>query len=321
MEGSLATYILRRLIFIVPVALFVSFIVFMLIHLVPGDPARVLLGEEATPETVAALTKELGLDKPLLTQYVLWLGQSLHGNFGQSIQLHQPVLEAIVQRLPVTLELGIASLLFSIVIAIPLGVLSATRRNGRLDVLVNVTSLMGTAIPSFVLGLGLILIFALLVRVFPPGGFVPFADDPVANVRGLILPMITLGTAAVAVNLRQVRANMLEVLQQDYIRTAWAKGLRKGRVHYFHALRNALLPLLTIVGLQAGAILAGAVVVETIFLWPGVGALAVQSILSKDYPVVQATVLLSALSYMFVNLLVDVGYGLLDPRISYGKGR
>lgn len=317
----MATYILRRLIFIVPVALFVSFIVFMLIHLVPGNPARVLLGEEATPETVAGLTKELGLDKPLLTQYVIWLGQSLHGNFGQSIQLQQPVLQAIVQRIPVTLELGIASLLFSVVVAIPLGVLSATRPNSRLDVLVNVISLMGTAIPSFVLGLGLILLFALLVRVFPPGGYVPFSDDPAANLRDLILPMITLGTGAVAVNLRQVRANMIEVLGQDYIRTARAKGLRERRVQYVHALRNALLPLLTIVGLQAGAILAGAVVVETIFLWPGVGALAVQSILAKDYPVVQATVLLAALSYMLINLLVDVGYGLLDPRIGYGNGR
>lgn len=317
----MATYIVRRLIFIVPVALFVSFIVFLLIHLVPGNPARVLLGEDATTENVAALTKELGLDKPLLTQYVIWLGQSLHGNFGQSIQLQQPVLQAIVQRLPVTLELGIASLLFSLVVAIPLGVLSATRPNGRLDVLVNVISLLGTAIPGFVLGLGLILLFALLVRVFPPGGYVPFGDDPAANLRDLILPMITLGTGAVAVNLRQVRANMIEVLSQDYIRTARAKGLRERRVLYVHALRNALLPLLTIVGLQAGAILAGAVVVETIFLWPGVGALAVQSILSKDYPVVQATVLLAALSYMLINLLVDVGYGLLDPRIGYGKGR
>jgi peptide/nickel transport system permease protein len=200
-------------------------------------------------------------------------------------------------------------------------VLSATRPDSRLDVLVNVISLLGTAIPGFVLGLGLILLFALLMRVFPPGGYVPFGDDPAANLRDLILPMITLGTGAVAVNLRQVRANMIEVLSQDYIRTARAKGLRERRVLYVHALRNALLPLLTIVGLQAGAILAGAVVVETIFLWPGVGALAVQSILSKDYPVVQATVLLAALSYMLINLLVDVGYGLLDPRIGYGKGR
>jgi len=317
----MTSYIVRRLIFIVPVALLVSFIVFMLIHLVPGDPALVLLGEDATPQNVAALRKELGLDQPLLTQYVLWLGQAVRGNLGQSIQLRQPVLEALVQRAPVTIELGIAALLFSIVIAIPLGVVSATRANSRLDTTVNVTSLLGTAIPGFVLGLGLIIVFAVVIRLFPPGGYVPLLEDPAANLRDLILPMITLGAGAVAVNLRQVRASMIEVLSQDYIRTAWAKGLSRTRVYYIHALRNALLPLLTIVGLQAGAILGGAVIIETIFQWPGLGALAVQSLLSKDYPVIQATVLLSALSYMLVNLLVDVAYALLDPRISYGKGR
>jgi peptide/nickel transport system permease protein len=317
----MASYIVRRLIFILPVALLVSFIVFFLIHLVPGDPAAVLLGEDATPQNLAALRKELGLDQPLLTQYVLWLGQAVHGNFGRSIQLQQPVIEAILQRAPVTIELGVASLLFSIVIAIPLGVVSATRANSRFDTTVSVTSLLGTAIPGFVLGLGLIVVFAVFIRLFPPGGYVPFSEDPAANLRDLILPMITLGTGAVAVNLRQVRASMIEILSQDYIRTAWAKGLHKPRVYYIHALRNALLPLLTIVGLQVGAILGGAVIVETIFQWPGLGALAVSSLLSKDYPVIQATVLLSALSYMLVNLLVDVGYGLLDPRISYGKGR
>ncbi len=317
----MASYIVRRLIFILPVALLVSFIVFFLIHLVPGDPAAVLLGEDASPQDLAALRKELGLDQPLPTQYALWLGQAVHGNFGRSIQLQQPVIEAILQRAPVTIELGVASLLFSIVIAIPLGVVSATRANSRFDTSVSVTSLLGTAIPGFVLGLGLIVVFAVFIRLFPPGGYVPFSEDPAANLRDLVLPMITLGTGAVAVNLRQVRASMIEILCLDYIRTAWAMGLHKPRVYYIHALRNALLPLLTIVGLQVGAILGGAVIVETIFQWPGLGALAVSSLLSKDYPVIQATVLLSALSYMLVNLLVDVGYGLLDPRISYGKGR
>ncbi len=314
-------YIGRRLLFMLPVALLVSFVTFMLIHLVPGDPARVLLGEEATPETVAALRQQLGLNQPLSTQYVLWIWHALHGDLGNSIQLQQPVLQAIVQRLPVTLELGGASLLFSVVLAVPLGVLAATHRNGRSDWLVNVSSLLATAVPSFVLGLVLILLFAVMIRVFPPGGFVSFTEDPAGNLRDLVLPMLTLGSGAVAVNMRQVRANMLEVLNQDYIRTAWAKGLRPPRVYYRHALRNALLPMLTIVGLQAGAILAGTFVVETIFLWPGIGELAIQSILAKDYPVVQGVVLLSALSYMLINLLVDVSYGVLDPRISYGKGR
>ncbi len=317
----MARYVGRRLLFMIPVALLVSFVTFMLIHLIPGDPARVLLGEDATPQTVAALRQQLGLNQPLSTQFALWLWHALHGDLGTSIQLNQPVVQSIVQRLPVTLELGGSALLFSVVLAVPLGVLSATHRNSRSDWLINVTSLLGTAVPSFVLGLVLIVFFAVVIRLFPPGGYVSFSDDPAGNLRDLVLPMITLGAGAVAVNLRQVRANMLEVLSQDYIRTAWAKGMHRGRVYYLHALRNALLPFLTLVGLQAGAILAGTFVVETIFLWPGIGQLAIMSILSKDYPVVQGIVLLSALSYMLVNLLVDVSYGVLDPRISYGKGR
>ncbi|HET9109668.1 MAG TPA: ABC transporter permease [Ktedonobacterales bacterium] len=315
------TFLVRRLIFMIPVALLVSFVTFMMIHLIPGDPARVLLGESATPQTVAALRHQLGLDKPLMTQYVLWLGQALHGNLGDSIQLQQPVTQAILQRLPVTAELGIVSLIVSVALAIPLGVLAAGTRNTPIDWFINVLSLIGTAIPNFVLGLVLILFLAVVLRPFPPGGYVPFTQDPLGNLRDLVLPVITLATGAVAGNMRQVRASMIEVLSQDYIRTARAKGLRRGRVYFVHALRNALLPLLTIVGLQAGAILGGAVIIESIFLWPGVGMLAIQSILSKDYPVVQGVVLLSALSYMLVNLLVDVGYGALDPRISLSSGR
>lgn len=313
------TYIVRRVVFMLPVALLVAFATFMLIHLIPGDPARVLLGEDATPQLVAALDRQLGLDKPLQVQFGIWLWQAIHGNLGTSIQLHQPVLQAIGQRLPVTAELGGASLLFSLILAVPLGVSAATHRNGLADWLVNVTSLFGIAVPGFVLGLVLILVFAVFLRLFPPGGYVPFNEDPLGNLRDLILPMITLGTATVAINLRQIRASMLEVLHQDYVRTAWAKGLRPTRVYYVHALRNALMPLLTIVGLQVGAILAGAVVIETIFLWPGIGMLAIQSILAKDFPMVQGIVLLSALSYMVVNLLVDLAYGILDPRIGYGK--
>jgi peptide/nickel transport system permease protein len=315
----MAQYIIRRLIFLLPVALLVCFMTFMTIHLIPGDPARVLLGEDATPATVAALDKQLGLDKPLATQFALWLWQAVHGKLGQSIQLQQPVLDAILQRLPVTAELGLCALLFSLVLAIPLGIYSATHRNSWLDWLVNVTSLLSTAIPSFVLGLLLIFFFAVDLRLFPPGGYVSFNENPAENMRDLILPMITLGTGAVAVNMRQVRANMIEALNQDYVRTARAKGLTEPRVAYIHALRNAVIPVLTIVGLQVGAILTGAFIVETIFLWPGIGQLAINSILSKDYPVVQGVVLLSALSYMMANLLVDISYAFLDPRIRFEK--
>ncbi|HZR41176.1 MAG TPA: ABC transporter permease [Ktedonobacteraceae bacterium] len=312
-------YAARRIFFIIPVALFVCFITFMIIHLVPGDPATVLLGEEATPQNVAALRHQLGLDQPLPTQFTLWFWQTLHGNLGQSIQLQQPVLQAIFQRLPVTAELGFASLIYSLILAIPLGIYSATHRNSWVDWLVNVISLLFTSIPGFILGLLLILFLAVNIRIFPPGGYVPLSEDPSGNLRDLILPMFTLGTGAVAVNLRQIRANMIEALNQDYVRTARAKGMPENNVAYVHALRNAILPVLTIVGLQVGAILGGAVITETIFLWPGVGQLAVQSLLSKDYPVVQGVVLLSALSYMGANLLVDIGYVILDPRIRFDK--
>ncbi len=312
-------YIIQRIIFMIPVALLVSFVAFMLIHLIPGDPARVLLGEEATPETVAALQKELGLDKPLLVQFGLWFWQAVHGNLGMSIQLHQPVTQALIQRLPVTIELGVASLLFSLVLAIPLGVYSSTHRNSLVEWLVNISTLVGTAIPSFVLALLLIFLFAVVWRLFPPGGYISLMDDPLVNLRDLVLPMIALGTGAVAVNLRQIRASMVEMLEQDYVRTARAKGLSERRVNYVHALRNALIPMITIVGLQIGAILGGAFVIETIFLWPGVGALAIQSIFSKDYPVIQGVVLLVAFSYMLTNLLVDVSYPFFDPRIRLSK--
>jgi peptide/nickel transport system permease protein len=310
-----ARYLMRRLLFLLPVAIVVSFLTFLTIHLVPGDPARVLLGEEATPQTVAALDQQLGLDKPLPVQYSLWFWHALHGDLGQSIQLQQPVLQAILQRLPVSIELGSSALLLSLIIALPLGIYSATHRNSWIDWLVSITSLLGTAIPGFVLGLLLLLLLAVQFRLFPPGGYVSPTDDLLNNLRDLVLPMVTLAAGSVAVNLRQIRASMIEVLNQDYIRTARAKGLYERRVLYVHALRNAVLPLVTIVGLQVGAILAGTFVIETIFLWPGIGQLAVSSILSKDYPVIQGVVLCSAFAYMLANLLVDVFYVVLDPRI------
>lgn len=313
----MARYIAQRLLFMLPVALLVSFMTFMTIHLVPGDPARVLLGEEATPQTIAALHQQLGLDKSLPEQFGTWLWQAFHGNLGQSIQLQQPVLQSIWQRLPASAELGLSSLLFSLLLAFPLGVYAATHRNTWIDWLVNIVSLLGTATPAFVLGLFLLLLFAVNLRIFPPGGYISFQENPAGNLRYLILPMITLSAGSVAVNMRQVRASMIEVLSQDYVRTARSKGLRERTVLYTHALRNAIIPVLTIIGLQVGAILAGTFAIETIFLWPGIGQLAVTSILSKDYPVVQGVVLLSALSYMAANLLVDVGYAVLDPRIGF----
>jgi peptide/nickel transport system permease protein len=312
-------YVVRRILFMIPVALIVSFLTFMMIHLIPGDPARILLGEYATPQTVAALDQQLGLNKPLPVQFGLWLWQAVHGNLGQSIQLDQPVTQAILQRLPVTAELGIAALLYSLLLAIPLGIYSATHRNSIGDWLSNVFSLLSTAIPGFVLALALIFFFAVDLRIFPPGGYVPLNQDTLSNLQDLVLPMISLGTAVVAVNMRQIRASMTEAMGQDYVQTARAKGIVERRVAYVHALRNAMLPVLTIVGLQVGSILAGAFIIETIFLWPGIGQLTIMSILSKDYPVVQGVVLLSAFSYMLANLLIDILYAVLDPRIRLSK--
>jgi len=312
-------YTAQRILFIIPVALLVSFMTFMIVHIIPGDPARILLGEFATPQELVALRQQLGLDKPLLQQFVIWLWQLFHGNLGQSIQLQQPVLDAITQRFPVTAELGICSLLFSLVIAFPLGIYSATHRNSALDWIMNVLILLSTAIPSFVLGLVLIFIFAVTIRIFPAGGYVPFNQDPLNNIRDLILPMVALGTGAVAGNMRQIRASMIEVLGQDYIRMARAKGMGERRINYSHALRNAVIPVLTIIGIQVGSIIAGTFVIETIYLWPGVGQLAVTSIFSKDYPVIQGIVLLSAFFYMGANLLVDLSYVVLDPRIRLGQ--
>jgi peptide/nickel transport system permease protein len=312
-------YITQRIFFIVPVALFVCFITFMIIHLVPGDPARVLLGPEASTESQIALDQQLGLNKPILTQFVLWFWQALHGNLGESIQLQQPVLQAIIQRLPVTVELGVVSLFYSLALAIPLGIYTSTHRNSRIDWLVNVISLFFSAIPPFILGLLLMVFLTVNMHLFPPGGYVPFSQDPLGNLRDLILPVLTLGTGAVAANLRQIRSSMIDTLNQDYVRTARAKGLAENRVFYIHALRNAMLPVLTIIGLQVGSILAGTVVVETIFLWPGIGQLVVQSLFSKDYPIVQGVVLLAAFSYTATNLLTDIGYAILDPRIHFNK--
>jgi peptide/nickel transport system permease protein len=312
-------YLVRRIILMIPVAFIVCLMTFFIIHLVPGDPAHVLLGEEATPQTVAALKAQLGLDKPIPEQFAIWLWLLLHGDLGKSIIEHRPVLDAIVERLPVTFELGVSSFLLSLIIAVPLGIYSATHRNTWVDWLVNVFSLLGTAVPVFVLGLALIVLFAVNTHIFPPGGHVPFSEDPIGNLTDLVLPTITLAAGGVAANMRQIRASMIEALSQDYVRTAWAKGLHTSRIYYLHALRNAVIPVVTLIGFQVAAILGGAFVVEVIFIWPGIGLLAVTSVQAKDYPVIQATVLLAAFLYMFANLLVDVSYALLDPRIRFDK--
>jgi len=312
-------YILRRIVLMIPVAFLVTIIIFVLVRMAPGDPVLAYAGEERDPEQLARIRESLGLDEPWPVQYALWLGRAAQGDLGRSIRTKQPVTEAIRERLGATLELGLAAVILSSTISLVVGTISALKRNSWIDIVATGVTLGGVSLPNFFLGLVLILFFGLVLRMFPPGGYVPFTQDPLGNLHRLILPTITLATASLAVNLRQVRSSLLDVLAQDYIRTARAKGLRQHAVIAGHALKNALIPVVTLVGLQVGAVVEGALITETIFFWPGVGRLAVDSIAGRDYPVVQAIVLVSALSFMITTLFVDILYGWLDPRISYGR--
>jgi peptide/nickel transport system permease protein len=309
--------LIRRLALMVPVAFLVSIAVFGLIHLTPGDPALLALGEDASPQQVTELRRELGLDRSLPEQYVYWMGRVLRGDLGRSIRNKEPVSQIIVDRLPNTLELGLTALGWALLVSIPLGTVAALRRGSYLDVLATSFTIAGVSVPNFVVGLLLIYGVAVTWRLLPPGGFTPFSIDPGDNLSRLVLPALTLGTAAAAVNMRFTRSSMIEVLNQDYIRTARAKGAGWARVVTRHALKNALIPVVTVVGIQVGAIIEGAVVTETVFAWPGVGKYAIDSILQRDYPIIQGVVLLFAFSFMFANLLVDLAYAWLDPRISY----
>lgn len=311
-------YILKRLASMVPVLFLVSVVIFMIIHLTPGDPVLVMLGEEASPEARDRLRAELGLDQPLPIQYVIWAGRVMRGDLGNSIRTHQPVSEAILQRLPVTIELSIAAMLVSLAIALPAGIISALRRNSAADITSSVLALLGVSVPNFFLAVLLIWIFALNLRWLPPIGFVPLLQDPGGNLKSLIMPAVTLGTALAAVTTRQMRGSLLEVLGNDYIRTAWAKGLDEALVVQRHALKNALIPVVTVVGLQMGNLLGSAIITETIFALPGVGRMVVDSIFQRDFPMVQGIVLYLALMFLVINLLVDLTYAYLDPRIRYG---
>lgn len=303
----------------IPVAFLVTVGVFALARLSPADPVLVFAGEDRDPARLQALRADLGLDQPVPLQYVAWLGHAIQGDLGRSFQNRQRVSEAIIERLPATVELGAAALLISISFALAIGILSAVKRNSIVDLLSSSITLMGVSFPSFFLGIVLILLFAYVIpgNIFPPGGYVPLTTDVGQNLRRLVLPAVTLATASLALNLRQVRSSLLDVFGLEYMRTARAKGLREGTVITRHALKNALIPVVTLIGIQVGAIIEGAVITETIFFWPGIGRLAVQAIPSNDYPVVQGVVLVSAFSFMLSTLLVDVLYAWIDPRISY----
>ncbi|MFN8522040.1 MAG: nickel ABC transporter permease [Chloroflexota bacterium] len=311
-------YIANRLVAAVPVLLLVSVVIFSIIHLTPGDPVVVMLGEEATPQARDALRRELGLDRPLPVQFASWLARVLQGDLGRSIRSNQPVSEAILQRLPVTVELSLLAMVISLAIALPAGIVAAVRRNSGADVASTVFSLLGVSMPNFFLAILLVYVFSLQLRWLPPVGYISPLQGLWGNLSGMIMPALTLGTALAAVIARLTRSSLLEVLGQDYVRTAWAKGLRESAVVQRHAMKNALIPVVTVVGLQLGNLLGSAIVTETIFALPGVGRLVIDSIFQRDLPLVQGVVLYLALIFVLVNLLVDLTYAALDPRIRYG---
>ena len=313
-------YVLQRLLALIPVVFIVSIVTFAFIHLLPGDPVVALMGPEAgnaSPERIEARRHELGLDRALVVQYVDWVGNAVRGDLGVSAVTNQKVSEALSDRFPVTLHLALASLLVAVIIAVPAGITSAYRRNTPLDRVLTILALTGVAMPSFWLGILLILLFAVQFQWLPPSGFVSITTDPLECLRHLVLPAIALGTVQSAVIMRQVRSSLLEVLREDYVRTARAKGLNERKVIVGHALRNAMLPVVTVVGIQVSALLGGSVVVETVFAMPGLGRYAVDAIFIRDYPVVQAVVLVTALVVVLSSLMTDLSYALLDPRIRY----
>ncbi len=302
-------YLARRLVATLPTLLGVATIIFLIVHLLPGDPARLIAGLLASEQDVARIRSQLGLDKPLLAQYVIFLGQLLRGDLGVSARTNASVVSEIASRLPYTVALAVISTVIATLAGILAGILAAARHNTRLDVLISSVALFGISMPVYWLGLMMIIVFSIQLHWLPVAG----AQEPLAYV----MPSLTLAAFSVALVARMTRSAMLEVLGQDFVRTARAKGLVERAVLLGHALKNALLPVITVVGLQFGALLGGAVLTETVFSWPGVGRLLVDSIFARDYPVVQGVVLVFAFLFILVNLAADLCYAYVDPRIRY----
>ncbi len=332
----MALVLLRRLLHLIPVLFGVTVIVFLMMSLTPGDPAEIMLANQnASPAQIATLRHDMGLDRPLLTRFGSFVGHALIGDFGQSLFHHRPVAAMIAERLPATIELSLAAMLLTLLVAIPLGVLAAVRRGGVLDRLASVGALFGVSLPGFWFGILLLIGFAVNLRWLPVSGAIDYARQPpvitgmlaldsllagridsLGNALAhLVLPAITLGLPMAAILMRVTRASMLDVLRQDYITFAEAKGLGRARIIALHALKNALLPTVTVAAMETGALLGGNMVVETVFGWPGLGRLVVESIFVRNYPLVQAAVLLYAVTYVLVNFAADLLYTVLNPRV------
>ena len=311
-------YIIRRLLLLIPVLLIVGVIVFTLMHLTPGDPASVMLGRDATAEQKDALRERLGLNEPIPIQFINWFGSALRLDFGDSLFLGKPVTEALLDRAEPTVLLAFYSFTLAIILAIPAGVIAAVRANSVLDRLLMVVSISGVAIPSFFFGILLILLFAVVLGWLPSGGYVDFGEDPIEHFKYMILPTLTLGFSVAGLLARLVRSTMLDVLNEDYVRTAYSKGLAERHVVLLHAFRNALIPVLTVVGVTLAGLLGGAVVIENVFNIPGMGRLLVQSVTRRDIPMVQGAVMTVAAIEVLIMLLIDLLYVYVDPRIRYG---
>lgn len=310
-------YIGRRLLALIPVLIVVGVIVFTIIHLTPGDPASVILGESATQEEVDQLRQALGLDQPLMSQFITWIGQVATGNLGTSVFSGEPVAQTIIDRLGPTVSLAIVACMVSLCIAIPTALLAVWKRDSVLDPAFMSVTLLGVSIPNFWLALLLILLFAVVLRWLPVAGYVPISEGVWPWLSHLILPAVVLSVQQAGIISRMLRDGMLDIMHQDYIRTARAKGLKERVVLIKHTLCNAMIPTTTVIGASIAGLLGGAVVTETIFAIPGIGGLIVESIARRDYPVLQGTVLFVATVYVIVNLLVDLAYAVLDPRIRY----
>jgi peptide/nickel transport system permease protein len=308
-------YVARRLLQTIPVIILVSIAVFAMIRSIPGDPAAVLLGPDVPPEQIIQMRAKMGLDQPIWLQYFIWLGDMLRGNFGNSYLNGFPVSELILRKLPATIQLALAGMVVAMVISIPLGIVSALWRGHWPDRFATFYNSLALGMPSFWLGILLVLIFALKLRVLPPSGYPRSGDGLVKGLRFIILPAFTLGIYISAIFARFIKSSILETLHQDYVRTAYSKGLSKRSVVLNHVLKNALIPVVTVFGIQFGGLLGGAVITESIFDWPGLGRLLVQSILARDYSIVQALILLAVTVYLVVNLFTDLLYGVIDPRV------
>lgn len=314
----MTSYILRRLAQMLPVLLIASFAIFAMIYAVPGGPVAIIVGENASAEEIAEVTRKFGFDRPMVVQYLDWLGRAVTGDFGLSLHSRQPVLHLIGERLPATLQLALCAILVALAIGIPVAVASAIKPQSWLDRLLSGWSALALGVPTFWLGILLILLFAVELRLLPSASrYVPLWESPLDALRSLILPALTLGVYVSGVLARFLRASLIGEARADYVRTARAKGVPENRIVGFHIMRNALLPFITIVGLTMASFIGGAVVTEAVFTYPGLGRLLIQAISTRDYPLLQGCILVTLVAYMLMNLTVDMLYAWIDPRIEY----